>query len=475
MSLLQLSNEQILNRVRIDNPWWTTGNVQPEVLFYPKRMFYNIIYPLIRDIINRRGVVIYGQKRIGKTILIMQSIDQLLKKGVSPHQIVYISFENPFLHTIPFNELFNLVKKILYNSSDEGWYVFFDDIHHVKDWEIQLEKMIDLYSGSKFVAISSFFNFDKDANIGYGRYYEIKIPTFTFYEYLHIQGLQYLILPAETDWKGNVRTLFQSSNIYLLNKSFIHYLNFGGYPELFYNKTIEKIENYTQKSNLIQNLIPFSLLLKNGIQNSDELYKLLYHIALNTGKEFSLEKLAQLIGNIEKITLKKYLKFLENNFLIKITNRLDFNLKKYERANFFKIHINNLSLRNLLIAPLATTDEDINTLSESILFSQYIDKKDFETHYSGWTIGRTLGIVEMLGKKYYNAEQYWASKINWSNYYFNHFDELKSFFNFCENNNINEAIITTTDKSEIKNYNGIEFNFLPLALYAYALGNANFN
>jgi len=48
--------------------------------------------------------------------------------------------------------------------------------------------------------------------------------------------------------------------------------------------------------------------------------------------------------------------------------------------------------------------------------------------------------------------------------------ENGDFADFCEKNDISSALVTTIDKEARVNFNGLELNFYPVALYAYVIG-----
>jgi len=470
MTLVSITSEHILERLRQENSWWATGQVDEEFALLPKRQYFDLIFPLIRDIITRRAAVLMGQKRVGKTVLVHQTIDSLLKKGISPHQIAYISFENPMFRKFKLRELFDICKDATGQKESNGWYVIFDSIEYQNDWKLQLESLVDSFSGSKFVAVAS-ANLSEDLNkSGYGRYSTVWIPALTFFEYIHLQNLQYLVIPTEIEWKGNITSFFQSTNINLFNEHFIKYINYGAYPELLWNKKSQISLPQFLKSDLLHKVIQSPLAFMNGVQNLNDLYALLYQIALNTGSEFSLEQLSQQLGQIEKNTIKKYLKYLESIFMIQIIHRVDLNGKPYERANYIKIHLTNPTLRSVILSPVSATDPIMNHLLETAVFSQWVLKDKQSIFYAGWINGRMQGNVEMIGKSPINREYQWALKIQWNNRFFDSFFDLKSLFNYCETNKLGEAMITTIDKSGSKVSNKVKYHFIPAALYVYSLG-----
>lgn len=462
--------EQIISRLQQDNTWWSTGTVEEEYSFYPKRQYFDLIFPLIRDIINRRAAVIIGQKGVGKTVLALQSINALIKKGVSPHQIVYINFNNQIFRGLKLKTLFEISREISNNFDKEGWYIIFDNLEYLQNWQNQIENLVDEFPGSKFVAITSAILNNTFDEIGYSRFNIVNVPALTFFEYIHLMGLQHLIVPADTNWNGNLINTFQSSNIALLNTHFIRYINYGAYPEIIFSKKFQKSSDFFLGSENLSKFIPISLALEFGIQNIDDMYELLFYIAINTGKEFSLEKLSSNLENMEKNTIKKYLKFLELTHIIQLGNRLDFNANPYERANYFKIYLTNSTLRSILIGPISSTDIFTESIVETVIHNQWKPVVKSSFTYSGWINGRTQGIVEMIGTMPNNTDEKWVVASKWSNHYYENFFDLKPLFSFCEANYINEALITTIDKSGSKVSNKIKYYFMPAALYAYSVG-----
>ena len=86
-----ISKEQILKVLSAYNPWWKTGMINPALTKTYKRFaFYEAMKRLMdKDI--RRSVVLTGTRRVGKTTIQYQMVESLLKAGVSPQRIVFIS------------------------------------------------------------------------------------------------------------------------------------------------------------------------------------------------------------------------------------------------------------------------------------------------------------------------------------------------------------------------------------------------
>ncbi|OPZ99006.1 MAG: hypothetical protein BWY70_01090 [Bacteroidetes bacterium ADurb.Bin408] len=472
MTLLPFSEEQTLERLKQDNPWWATGVVDEDYSKMQKRLYFDLFYPLVEDISIRRTVILMGPRRVGKTVMIFHAIETLLAKGVSPHQIAYVSVENPFYNKISLEQLFKSCLKATGKSEPRGWYVFFDEIQYLKDWEVHLKSLTDSYPHVKFVASGSAAAALKlkSNESGAGRFTDFMLPPLTFNEYIHLLRLHHLIIPAKIDWEGNATSFFESTNIALLNEHFLKYINYGGYPEIIFSEKLQLNPSRFIKSDIIDKVLLRDLPSLYGIQDVQELNSLFTSIAYNSGQEFSLEALSQSSGGLEKNTIKRYIQYMEAAFLIRIVHRIDHNAKKFGRINYFKIYLTNPSLRSALFAPLQATDRLMGAMVETAVYAQWLQREWFEPWYARWTSGRIQGEVDMIGLSPENFKPLWALEVKWSNRYFENPGELKSLLGFCALNNLKSALVTTIDKSGSKTLKDIKLHFLPSALYAYTVG-----
>ena len=156
MEYTALLEKQILGRLKIDNPWWTEGRIPSYYQDMSPRLYLDIFYPLVKDVSIQRALILMGPRRVGKTVMLYHSIQQLIDDGVSPQNIIYVSVETPIYNNILLEQLFSLAKQILSKEdSQEEFYVFFDEIQYLKDWEINLKSLVDTYHNVKFVVSGS--------------------------------------------------------------------------------------------------------------------------------------------------------------------------------------------------------------------------------------------------------------------------------------------------------------------------------
>ena len=180
------SEQLIADRLQFENPWWTSSKTDEEYSQKSRRLYFNLFYPLVEDRSINRAVVLMGPRRVGKTVMINHTIQHLLDKKVNPKKICFINIENPIYNKIHLEQLFTFSRKATSEMDPEGWFVFFDEIQYLKDWEVHLKVLVDSYPKTKFVVSGSAAAALKFASIesGAGRFTDFMLPPLTFNEYI---------------------------------------------------------------------------------------------------------------------------------------------------------------------------------------------------------------------------------------------------------------------------------------------------
>jgi predicted AAA+ superfamily ATPase len=129
-------------------------------------------------------------------------------------------------------DILTLCKKSLALDHLNGYYVFFDEIQYLKDWERHLKILVDTYPETKFIVSGSAAAALKwhSTESGAGRFTDFLLPPLTFQEYIHLKNLNHLIYKGEIKYGEKQLPYYLTHDIKTLNKEFVHYLNFGGYP-----------------------------------------------------------------------------------------------------------------------------------------------------------------------------------------------------------------------------------------------------
>lgn len=457
--------EQVQKRMVLDNPWWESGKIDEDFIQFPRRTYLNDFYELVTDLSVRRAVILMGPRRVGKTVMIYHSIDRLISSGVDPRKIIYVSVDTPIYNNISLEEFFSLARKALKNEdSYEGYYVFFDEIQYLKNWEVHLKSMVDTFRSSRFVASGSAAAAlkMKSNESGAGRFSDFLLPPLTFFEYIQFKGLDSLVVKS-----NNGISPYDTKNIEELNHHFIDYINFGGYPEVVFSETIRRNPGQYIKNDIIDKVLLRDLPSLYGISDIQELNKLFVHIAFRSGNEFSYESLTREAG-IKKETIKRYLEYLEAAFLIKVVNRIDQNAKRLQRVTSFKIYLTNPSLRCALFTSIGEDDEFMGSMVETAVFSQWIQGGKTDFFYANWAKGRNKGEVDIVWVDMATQKAVSVAEIKWTDRFFENPNELKSLYSFLSlNPGIKKIFVTTKTRFGTYDIPEGKILFIPVAVYSY--------
>lgn len=309
----------------------------------------------------------------------------------------------------------------------KGFFVFYDEIQYLKDWEIHLKSVIDTFLYSKFVGSGSAAAAlkKKSQESGAGRFTDFNLPPLTFNEYIHLKNLNGLMIPTTIQWLGEELESFDTIDIRTLNEHFIQYINFGGYPEVVFSEKIQANPGQFIRSDIVDKVLLRDLPSLYGITDVQELNFLFTVIAYHSGSEFSYDNLSKMSG-VKKDTLRKYIEYLQAAFLIRIVHKTDINAKKFQRATAFKIYLTNPSLRCALFQPIQPMDEKMGDMVETTIFAQWIQRSTANVSYANWKEGRNSGEVDIVGLSSINQKPLWAVEVKWSDRYYEHTGELGS-------------------------------------------------
>ncbi|MCF0187117.1 MAG: ATP-binding protein [Bacteroidaceae bacterium] len=473
MEYTELLEKQIIGRLKVDNPWWTEGNIPDFFRQMSPRLYLNIFFPLVKDTATRRATILMGPRRVGKTVMMYHAIQLLIDEGVSAQNIIYISVETPIYNKILLERLYNLGCQILgKESTKEHMYVFYDEIQYLKNWEVELKSLVDTYRNVKFVASGSAAAElkKKSDESGAGRFTDFNLPPLTFYEYIHLRQYSRIMIPYSAEVADSATTLHKSLDMQMLNRLFVDYINYGGYPEVVFSQTIRENPEQFIRHDIIDKVLLRDLPSLYGITDVQELNSLFTMIAYHSGSQFSYDSLSKESG-VRKETLKKYISYLEAAFLIKVVRRTDDNAKRYVRETQFKIYLTNPSLRCALFQPISENDDEMGNMVETAIYAQWFPRKMTDIHYANWRINaQKQGEVDIVGLDIALQKPRWVVEVKWSDRYFERPGDLESLLFFMEKNNLKGAIVTSINSEGVKQLDKVCLTFIPAACYAYIVG-----
>lgn len=280
------------------NPWWSSGSV-PE----KKRLILRdtILRRIVKLLPEREAVVLSGVRRCGKSTLLYQAIDSLLKDGVAAGNILYLNLDEP-LPEKTVKVLDEVLNTYLELKNPQGrLYLFFDEIQNIPRWEQWVKKQYDLSAKDiKFILTGSNSSMLSDdlAKLLTGRTLTVNVFPLSFREYLSFRG----VVMKDPDMQKRE-----------LRHHFSKYLTEGGFPE-----SVLGTENDTNVQRLreyFDSILLRDIVASHNVRDSAKLRDLASHAMTNISTLLSYNKISKAIGlNIS--TLTEYLRFLENAYLI---------------------------------------------------------------------------------------------------------------------------------------------------------------
>jgi predicted AAA+ superfamily ATPase len=465
-----IPQEKIIERLRYENPWWVTKDIPELYRSMSKRLYFTLFYPFVVEKEIKRAVVLMGPRRVGKTVMLFHAIDQLIQENINPQKLFFIGIDNPIYINLSLQDILDLCTQALKIKNLDDCYIFFDEIQYLKDWERHLKVLVDTYPKTKFIVSGSAAAALRwhSTESGAGRFTDFMLPPLTFQEFIHLKNRSHLMVEGAIKYNGKEITYQLTNNIDELNKEFVNYLNFGGYPEVVLSEKIQSDMGRYVKNDIVDKVLLRDLPSLYGIKDVQELNRFFTYIAYNTGNEFSYETMSRESGIIKE-TLKKYLEYLEAVFLIKVLNKLDINAKRLKRVTSFKVYLTNPSLRTALFSPISESDQEMGNMVETAILSQWMHRENLNLNYARWK-DKKEGEVDLVLLDDKNFKPIWGIEIKWSNRYVEKTNELNSMVQFCDKNKLSSALVTTINQEGNKNFKEIEFTFLPAALYAYNVG-----
>ena len=306
--------------------------------YIPREIYFNKIKPFIgSDIIK----ILVGQRRVGKSYIFYQLMDEL-KKSKPDADIIYINKELFLYDPIKdYKDLIEFIKKTRKNKKLS--YLFIDEIQDITDFEkalrsLQAEGGYDIYcTGSNADLLSGEF-----ATYLSGRYIEFRIYSLTYREFLLFHSLS-----DDT-------------------KSFEKYFRFGGLPYLINLQLEEDLVNEYLRS-IYNTIILKDVIERHNIRNIRLLKDLTFFLADNIGNRLSAGSISVYQKSQKlKATTKQILSYLEsltNAFFIEKIKRADVSGKRIFEIGE-KYYLEDLGLRHTLVP---FKGKDIGKVMENIV------------------------------------------------------------------------------------------------------------
>jgi predicted AAA+ superfamily ATPase len=369
--------------------------------------------------------VVLGPRRAGKSVFSL-----MLLKGKS---FLYFNFDDPALVGEKL-DLYELVDE-LHKFYGETKFVLFDEIQNLKGWELFANRLHR--QGYNLVLTGSNANLlsVELATHLTGRHLPIEILPFDFQEFLKAKNF------SKFDQKPELLKLLEQ------------YMTFGGFPEVVTKN--QHPRGYLDV--LFDSLLFKDVVKRHKVRFSEQIDQLGSYLINNVSNQYSFRKLANILKFKSDVTLEKYLKYLEEAYII--FSLSSFSAKAGERLRSPK---KIYTVDNGFVASKAVQHfSDNGKLMENLVFTEFV-KRGFEPNrelfYYKTRNGREVDFAIMNG--------YEISKLIQVCYDVRNLDaeqrEVKSLIEASDELKVdNLTVLTWDDEREVKK-NGKTVKFKPL-------------
>ena len=251
------------------------------------------------------AIIICGIRRCGKSTLMRQ----ILKKYYES-SFYFVDFEDE--RFVKFTtEDFNSLYEILIELYGLKHVFFFDEIQNIEDWElfvrrIHREKNKVFIIGSNASLLSS----ELSTHLT-GRHIVVELLPFSFREYLQYHRVSY-----------NEKSFLITQEKAILKKNFNEFLENGGMPEYLEHK------NPLVLQNVYENILYKDVIVRYEVKEVKAIRELTLDLLSNIGAPLSYTKIKNSLNLGSVNTVKNYVHYLENAYLIFTLDRFSFSVSQ---------------------------------------------------------------------------------------------------------------------------------------------------
>lgn len=306
--------------------------------------------------------VITGIRRCGKSYLLFKLFYKYLKENlhIDEEHIIKLALDDrqnkEYLNP---DALYVYVKGRI--KDNEKYYILLDEVQLVEDFESVLNGFLHIENADTYVTGSNAKFLSKDIITEFrGRGDEIRVAPLSFAEFLSVYG---------------------SGDKY---DAWNEYFTYGGLPAILERKTVKQKTEYL--INLFKEVYLTDIKERNKVKNDGELEELLNVLSSSIGSLTNPSKLNKTFKTMKNVelsepTIKNYLEYLEDAFVVHKALRYDIKGKKYINTPS-KYYFTDVGLRN---ARLNFRQQEENHIMENIIYN--------ELRIRGYSVD--VGIVEI--------------------------------------------------------------------------------
>ena len=476
---MEIGKEELAAVLTEFNPWWRHEKISDLPTW--KRAAFGELYKCIKNPLGGRATFLSGARQIGKTTLIIQAIDSLIKDGVPASNILYATFDHPLLKLAGIDNAIKVWRE-LEPKQDGPEYVFLDEAQFIKDWGTWVKHQVDFVKQRRIIFTGSATPIiQANQESGLGRWHTIRLTTLSFYEYIQLKKLDLPHLPRIKslkeifDWDS--REAHRVSDVATSYIAHFHeYLIRGGFPQTAVVGTTNQAQKLLRED-IIDKALKRDMTAMFGVRLILELEQTFLYLCMHDGGMLSIPDLCSNIGKSQQ-TVQRFIELLEAANLI---FRLQpFGYGKEILRGKWKVYLSDPAISSaVMLKSRAIFDSNpqlMGVAAESAvlkhLYARYYEQN---VRFSYWRGKKDLEVdlvAEINGEIIPFEVKYRSQHTSLS--------DCKGLIAFCSEKNITRGYIVTKSLDDFgvieqKNSDSASILKIPATLLCYFMGEMEVN
>jgi uncharacterized protein len=340
------------------------------------------IHKKIRNFLKERQIiVITGMRRVGKTTLVKE-----LLKEIESQNKVYIDLQQVENREMFSDKNFDNILLQLKNKNgldlNQKMYIAIDEIQLVPELPGIIKYLYD-HNDIKFIVTgsSSYYMKNLFTESLSGRKVIFEVYPLDFEEFLNFKNIKH---GSNGDF---LMSNIAKSGHGFFNAYYDEFIEYGGFPEVVLSDSLEVKKEMLK--DIMNSYINIDVEKMSDFKKKEDFYKLVKILAGQVGSRIDYVKLSKIVG-ISDPTLKNYMKFLEDTYLIHRISVFT-NSREKEITKAQKLYFSDTGLANIL------ADLSGGAKFENTIFNQL--KHFGEIRYYALKSGREIDFVLLKGKE----------------------------------------------------------------------------
>ncbi|BDC48613.1 ATPase [Bryobacterales bacterium F-183] len=300
------------------NPWWR-GNPLPELPSWHRAAWFQL-HRWVAEPPAPRAILVSGLRQVGKTTLLLQSIERLLRDGVPAANILYVTFDHPLIKLAGIDAVLSAWRQR--DPKQPGpEYLFLDEAQFMRDWAVWIKHQVDFSKNKRRIVFTGSATplLEGGQESGVGRWHSIRLSTLSFWEYLRIRKLDLPRLPTLRSLQelfrydeGQYAKVQEAALPYIAH--FHEYIVRGGFPQTAQMASITEVQRLLRED-IIDKVLKRDMTALFGVRRIVELEYMFLYLCINDGGLLDIQSICENL-HINRPTVQNYLQLLEATNLV---------------------------------------------------------------------------------------------------------------------------------------------------------------